>query len=52
MSMYGDNKWDKNDLYDEIKSFLEAHPISELLEVVMDAVESYEYSEKVSDDER
>lgn len=43
MSMYGDNQWIKNDLYDVIKSFLEAYPISELLQVVTDAVESYEY---------
>lgn len=43
MSMYGDTNWVKNDLYDEIKSFLEVHPISELLQVVTDAIESYEY---------
>lgn len=43
MSMYGDTNWVKNDLYDEIKSFLETHSISELLEVVTDAVEGYEY---------
>ncbi len=43
MSMYGDTDWVKNDLYDVIKSFLEAYPISELLKVVADAVESYEY---------
>ena len=50
MSMYGDDKWDKNNLYGEIKSFLEAHPISELLEVVMDAVENYEYLKLKSDE--
>ena len=43
MSIYGDTNWVKNDLYDEIKSFLEVHPISELLQVVTDAIESYEY---------
>ena len=50
MSMYGETNWVKNDLYDEIKSFLEAHPISELLEVVTDAVESYEYLKSESDE--
>ena len=43
MNMYGETNWVKNDLYDMIKSFLEAYPISELLQVVTDAVESYEY---------
>lgn len=43
MSMYGDTNWVKNNLYGEIESFLEAYPISELLQVVTDAIESYEY---------
>ena len=43
MSMYGENQWDKNDLYDALLSFLDGHPVSELLQVVTDAVESYEY---------
>lgn len=43
MSMYSDTQWAKNDLYDVIKSFLETYPISELLQVVTDVVESYEY---------
>lgn len=50
MSMYGDNQWVKNDLYDVIKTFLEAYPISELLKVVADAVESYEYLKSESDE--
>lgn len=50
MSIYGDTNWVKNDLYDNIKSFLEAYPISELLQVVTDAVESYEYL-KLENDE-
>jgi hypothetical protein len=37
MSMYGDR--DKNNIYDEIRSFLEDHPMSELLQIVADAAE-------------
>lgn len=50
MSMYGDSNWAKNDLYDVIKTFLESYPISELLQVVTDAVESYEYLKSESDE--
>lgn len=47
MSMYGESDYNrnKNDLYDEIKWFLEEHPISELLQIVADVVK-YEVSEK------
>ena len=40
MSMYGDgyNGNTKNNLYDEIKWFLEEHTISELLEIVSDVI--------------
>lgn len=43
MSMYGDTNWVKNNLYGDIKSFIETHSISELLEVVTDVIEDYEY---------
>ena len=39
MSMYGDFACDKNDLYDELRNFLKEHKVSELLEIVKDAVE-------------
>jgi len=40
MSMYGDSSYsnEKNNIYDEIKWFLENHPISELLQIVADVV--------------
>lgn len=40
MSMYGESEYnrDKNNIYDEIRSFLEDHPISELLQIVADVV--------------
>lgn len=41
MSMYGDDRYNsqKNDIYDEMKIFLEEHPVSELLQIVADVVE-------------
>ena len=44
MSMYGESEYnrDKNDIYDEIRSFLEGHPMSELLQIVADVVEVVE----------
>ena len=41
MSMYGDSNYnnEKNNIYDEIKWFLENHPVSELLQIVADVVE-------------
>ena len=41
MSMYGESEYNsqKNNIYDEIKWFLEEHPISELLQIVADVVE-------------
>lgn len=39
MSMYGESEWDKNNLYDELRNFLKEHKVSELLEIVKDAVE-------------
>lgn len=40
MSMYGDSEYNtsKNNLYDEIKEFLEEHPVSELMEIVSDVI--------------
>lgn len=40
MSMYGESDYNeaKNYLYDDIKEFLEKHPISELLEIVSDVI--------------
>lgn len=48
MSMYGDDDYHYNMecLYDEIKEFLEEHPISELLKIVTDVIESEELKEK------
>ena len=42
MSMYGDSNYsnEKNDIYDEMKWFLENHPVSELLQIVADVVEN------------
>ncbi len=41
MSMYGDSEYNtaKNNLYDEIKEFLEEHPISELMKIVSDVIQ-------------
>jgi hypothetical protein len=38
--MYGDDEYNnnKNDLYSEIRMFLEEHPISELIEIVADVI--------------
>ncbi len=40
MSLYGDSSYDseKNNLYDELRNFLENHPISEMLQIVADVV--------------
>ena len=48
MSMYGDDEHGRqmNNLYDEIKYFLENNPISELLKIVTDVVEEQEYRRK------
>ena len=52
MSMYGDDRYcsQKNDIYDEIKEFLEEHPVSELLRIVADVVE-YEVEYKTESEE-
>ena len=42
MSMYGESEWDKNNLYDELRNFLKEHKVSELLEIVKDAIEYME----------
>ena len=41
MSMYGESEYNsqKNDIYDEIKWFLEEHPVSELLQIIAHVVE-------------
>lgn len=48
MSMYGDSEHGRrmNDLYDEIKNFLEDNHVSELLKIVTDVVEEQEYRRK------
>ena len=40
MSRYGDSEYsaEKNDIFDWIENFLETHPVSELLDIVADAV--------------
>lgn len=47
MSMYGESEYnrDKNNIYDEIRSFLADHPMSELLQIVADVVEVVESEE-------
>ena len=42
MSMYGDSNYanEKNNLYNEMKWFLEDHPVSELIQIVADVVEN------------
>ncbi len=47
MSMYGESHYneEKNYLYDDIKDFLERHPISELLQIVSDTIK-YEKEEE------
>ena len=44
MSMYGDDSYNqqKNDLLFVIEEFLQEHPVSELLQIVADAVEREE----------
>ena len=44
MSMYGESPYneEKNDFLSEIEMFLENHPLSELLQIVADAVERKE----------
>lgn len=44
MSIYGESPYseEKNDMYSYIKQFLETHPISELIYIIADAVESEE----------
>ena len=48
MSMYGDGEYyhEKNNLYDELKYFLEGHPVSEMLQIVADVVEREAESEE------
>ena len=48
MSMYGDSEYNsqKNYIYDEIKVFLEEHPVSELLQIIADVVKWEVESEK------
>ena len=48
MSMYGESEHARqmNDLYYEIKNFLEDNDVSELLKIVTDAVESKEFLSK------
>ena len=47
MSMYGEGEYNSqmNNIYDEIKWFLEDHPVSELLKIVADVVEREEENE-------
>ena len=44
MSMYGDGNYnnDRNYLYDEIRDFLNTHPIYELMEIISNVFE-YDY---------
>ena len=45
MSMYGEGDdyiQDKNNIYDEMKEFLETHPLSELLQIVAHLAECVE----------
>ena len=42
MSMYGESEYNRemNDIYDQIKWFLENHSISELLRIIADVMEN------------
>ena len=44
MSKYGESDYnrEKNNLYDDLKYFLEDHPVSELLRIVADVIEEGE----------
>lgn len=48
MSMYGDSSYNrqKNNLYDELKWFLEDHPASELIQIVADVIRNETESEE------
>ena len=48
MSKYGDDFYcmSKEYLFNEIEEFLEGHPISELLEIVADAIRNKESEDK------
>ena len=43
MSMYGDDEhgYQMNNIYEELRAFLENNPISELLQVLADVVRDY-----------
>lgn len=45
MSMYGDSSYayEKENIYDEILMFLETHPASELMQIIVDVLERKEY---------
>lgn len=42
MSMYGDSRNEWNDLLEEIESFLEENKVSDLIRIVLNAVERKE----------
>ena len=51
MSRYGDDRpsYEKEDMYDHMKGFLAGHPLSELIQILTDVVETVEW-EKAEDE--
>jgi hypothetical protein len=51
MSKYGDygTYYEKEDMYDHMKGFLAGHPLSELIQILTDVVETVEW-EKAEDE--
>ena len=51
MSRYGEDapSYEKEDMYDHMKGFLAGHPLSELMQVLTDVVETIEW-EKAEDE--
>ena len=45
MSRYGESapSYEKEDMYDNMKGFLAGHPLSELIEVLADVIETIEW---------
>ena len=43
MSRYGDSDWDKQNLFDSMKDFLEqTNSVASLMKIVLDVIEDYE----------
>ena len=51
MSRYGEDRpsYEKEDMYDHMKGFLAEHPLSEIIQILTDVVETIEW-EKANDE--